>query len=260
MIRLLQASALHAAMHLPRLLRSRRTLIVLLLALAPALVAWLAGRLNSSNAPGEIAIAVGWIFVLQLVVPLVGLVSGSAAIADEVEDRTLTYLFTRPMPRASLLLGRWAASALLLTAMLGLGVGLFLQAAALARGAGQPLEWGIGAPLLCATLAGGLVYSALAAALGCFVKNPIVVGLAYAFAVEGFLANLPGKNQVLTVQFHLRSLLAQHASPAWAQFEGFTGAGLLEGTTSAAVLGCLTLGALLAGAWRLSRREFVLAS
>jgi ABC-2 type transport system permease protein len=257
---IVRSSALHFAMHLPRTLRARRTWIVLALVLVPAVIAWLAGRLNDRNSPGEIAVGVGWVLVIGVVVPLSALVLGSSVIAEEVEDRTLTYLTTRPAPRAALLLGRFAAIALVHAALLTLCVGLFLFASARATGPGPVLDAGIGPPLLAAALAGGLSYGALAAALGCFVKNPIVVGLGYAFAVEGFLANLPGKNQLLTVQHHLRSLIAAHGSATWSDAEGFVSAAFVPGPTAATVLAAIVLVALALGAWRLSRREFVLAS
>ena len=41
----------------------------------------------------------------RLLVPLLGVFHGTALIADEVEDRTLTYLFTRPFRRGAVLVG-----------------------------------------------------------------------------------------------------------------------------------------------------------
>ena len=41
-----------------------------------------------------------WGFYLSFSVPLLGVFYGTSLIADEVEDKTITYLFTRPLPRA----------------------------------------------------------------------------------------------------------------------------------------------------------------
>jgi len=248
--------------HLPRLLRSRRTLLVLVVSLLPALIALLVTSvaIKRPPSPGAVATMGGWILLMQVVVPLTSLVMGSAAVAEEVEDRTLTYLFTRPMPRAALLLGRWAAIAIVLTAILALATGLFLAAASRARGDGPGLDAGVIWPLATAILAGGLAYSALAAALGAFVKHPILIGLGYAFAVEGFLANLPGKNQMLTLQHHLRSWIMSQGSETWNRFERFTAAGTVDAGTAAFVLAGVIVGALALGSWRLSRREFLLSA
>lgn len=248
--------------HLPRLLRSRRTALVLVVALIPALIALLVTSVATRRppSPGAVATMGGWLLLMQVVVPLTSLVMGSAAVAEEVEDRTLTYLFTRPMPRAALLFGRWAAIAVVLTAILALGTALFLLAASRAHGEGPGLDAGVTWPLATAVLMGGLAYSAAAAALGAFVRYPIVIGLGYAFAVEGFLANLPGKNQMLTLQHHLRSWIMAQGSETWNRFERFTAAGTVDARTAAFVLVGVVVVALAAGSWRLSRREFLLSS
>lgn len=260
MTALLAATWLMFATSLPRLLRSRRALLVLLLAVGPAALAWIVTRVDPRTSAAEIALNGGWLLLVQVVTPLASLILGSAAVAEEVEDRTITYLTTRPMPRAALLLGRWSAIAIVLLAMLALGAGLFVAACSGARGESLPVDEGIVRPLFYAVLAGGLAYSALAAALGAFVKNPIVVGLGYAFAIEGFLANLPGGNQLLTVQHYLRSLIFAHGSKAWFEVESLTTTEWVDGRRAAVTIAAIVVGALALGSWRIARREFVIAS
>src|SRR5262245_1577097 len=50
-----------------------------------------------------------WLLHMRFIVPVLGVFYGTALIADEVEDKTITYLFTRPIPRASVLLGKYLA-------------------------------------------------------------------------------------------------------------------------------------------------------
>src|SRR5688572_29911822 len=50
-----------------------------------------------------------WWVYLRFVVPALGVFYGTALIADEVEDKTITYLFTRPVPRSSILIGKYLA-------------------------------------------------------------------------------------------------------------------------------------------------------
>src|SRR6266550_3563046 len=38
-----------------------------------------------------------------------GVFYGTSLIADEVEDKTITYLFTRPIPRRSIVMGKYLA-------------------------------------------------------------------------------------------------------------------------------------------------------
>ena len=50
-----------------------------------------------------------WMLYIRFIVPVLGVFYGTALIADEVEDKTITYLFTRPIPRGAVLLGKYLA-------------------------------------------------------------------------------------------------------------------------------------------------------
>ncbi len=46
---------------------------------------------------------------LRFIVPMLGVFYGTSLMADEVEDKTITYLFTRPIPRGAVLVGKYLA-------------------------------------------------------------------------------------------------------------------------------------------------------
>ena len=48
-----------------------------------------------------------WAFYLRFTVPVLGVFYGTSLIADEVEDKTITYLFTRPVSRSAVLFGKY---------------------------------------------------------------------------------------------------------------------------------------------------------
>ena len=50
-----------------------------------------------------------WMLFLRFIVPVLGVFYGTSLIADEVEDKTITYLFTRPIPRGAVLVGKYLA-------------------------------------------------------------------------------------------------------------------------------------------------------
>ena len=50
-----------------------------------------------------------WLLYVRFIVPVLGVFYGTALIADEVDDKTITYLFTRPIPRGAVLLGKYLA-------------------------------------------------------------------------------------------------------------------------------------------------------
>src|ERR1043166_3518283 len=50
-----------------------------------------------------------WLLYIRFIVPVLGVFYGTALIADEVDDKTITYLFTRPIRRGALVLGKYLA-------------------------------------------------------------------------------------------------------------------------------------------------------
>ena len=50
-----------------------------------------------------------WGMYLRFTVPVLGVFYGTSLMADEVEDKTITYLFTRPIPRGAVLVGKYLA-------------------------------------------------------------------------------------------------------------------------------------------------------
>jgi ABC-type transport system involved in multi-copper enzyme maturation permease subunit len=254
------AAALIGRAHFVRTLFGKRLLFCVLLAHLPALAAFVVSGVNARASPAVLAANLGWVMLLQITLPLAALLGGSAVVAEEIEDRTITFLFTRPFPRPALLFGRFAATVILLMAMSASAVFFLLLASARARGSGGAVDAHFARSLYEAALWGIVTYSALFAALGAFFKHPMIIGVAYACAVEGFLSNLPGKNQALTVQYYLRSLIAENAAPAWRRVEGFTSTAFATTERAHFVLVVLVVLALSLGAWRLARRQFELTS
>ncbi|MBK7643905.1 MAG: ABC transporter permease subunit [Planctomycetes bacterium] len=253
-----------------RSLAPRQSWLVYVFTLLPSFVA-LAIGLNARRIDAEgVAMHLSWFLFLQVVVPLVTLLAGQAVISREVDDRTITYLFSRPISRPAMFVGR-ALGALGFTALLlGAGALLLCYAASFAPQGLVPnperfplAPWsgdGVVLPILGAVLLGSLAYTLMFAALGVFTRHPMILGLLYTFAVEGFLSNLPGSNQALTVQYYLRSWIAAHGAQGWSKLEGF---GLADFQSPAGVLlrlGLLAALALALGSWRIRRKEFVLSS
>src|SRR5262249_13086423 len=83
------------------------------LALALRVITTLHGsglRINGA-APGGAAIfgVMIWVLYIRFIIPVLGVFYGTALIADEVEDKTITYRFARPTPRSAVLFGKFLA-------------------------------------------------------------------------------------------------------------------------------------------------------
>jgi ABC-2 type transport system permease protein len=138
-----------------------------------------------------------------LLAPVVSLVLASAAFGDPVDDRTLVYLWLKPVARFRLALAGLGAA---LTVGLPLVVAPTVLGAALA-GADVRLVAGAAAAALVAVV----TYSAVFLGLGLKVRRALVWGLAYVLIWEGAVAHTARGAARLSVQTQARSLLASIA-------------------------------------------------
>ncbi len=276
--------------HLWSQLRSKRALVCVLLAAAPVGIAFFPAS-HGEDAFKTVAI-LGLLFTLQVIAPLIGLLAGSAVVSEEIENRTITYVFTRPVHRASLFLGRWAATLVLTSSLLAASaVGVAAVSTAeyevdeVGRWQRQQVddEWvrervpvdrelpaGQLARYAWAAVLAGALYSLLTAGLGVFMRRPMILGLGYAFAVEGLLANIPGSSQKLSMQFYLRGILtgiedakggAQGSVVEfWRQIEPIANTNFLSPMESSLRLLIVIALAVVACSWIITRRQFVLTS
>ena len=185
------------------------------------------------------------LYYVRNALPLAALYYATSLIADEVEGKTMTYLLTRPVPRAAILGGKFAAY-LATTLCLSLPATV-ITSLLLATSSDLLADLGIVGLTL-------LVYGAFFTLVGVLLRRPVVPGLLFLFGWE-FLANLPGYAPRLTITGYLRSLL-RHRPPE----EGFFGMlpEVLPSGLCLGVLGVLTLLALAGAAWIFSGREYVL--
>src|SRR5688500_11089211 len=101
-------------MSLGQMLWSRRTVFMALATGAPVIIAVLlrvihemglsSFRVNGVPVPGPVIFGgMVWLLYLRFVVPVLGAFYGTSLMSDEVADRTLTDLFTRPVPPGAVL-------------------------------------------------------------------------------------------------------------------------------------------------------------
>jgi ABC-type transport system involved in multi-copper enzyme maturation permease subunit len=260
-VHFLRSIALLARMHLVELLKSKRLLFAVLLAGLPPLLALIVANVapvDAGHGPGLIHARATFLLLLQVVVPLGSLLVASGLIADEVEGRTITYLFTRATPRAAVLLGRVAAVLALLVPLFALSAWATALAAAQRPGTTYPEAV---QRMIMAAAAGALVYSLIGAVLGVLFRRALVVALAYAFAIEGFIANVPGSTARLAVQYWLRSLAIDFEVAPWSRMHELRGmVKLVEHDVAAVRLALIALGVLLFGVLMVRRRQYVLTS
>jgi ABC-2 type transport system permease protein len=153
-----------------------------------------------------------WLLYIRFIVPVLGVFYGTALIADEIDDKTITYLFTRPIPRRAVLLGKYLAY-LACTVLLVLPSVMIVFFLVVPTGGGTIAA---AFPSLLADLAmlavGLAAYGALFAWVGTRLKRPLVVGLVFAFGWEPAVLLFPGYLKRLTVAYYLQALVT-HEMP-----------------------------------------------
>ena len=189
---------------------SKRMLLCSLLAAVPPVLGYIVAR--QEQAFGTIAF-ISLLFSLQVMAPFMGLLMGSAVVAEEVENRTITYMFSRPIQRMAFFAGRMLGT-LLPTLFLLAGSSILLFYVVRTYGS-EPatIPATMLGRLLLATALGGSLYAMISAGLGVFFKRAMIMALGYAVAIEGFLANIPGSSQKLSIQYYLRSILTGLGEP-----------------------------------------------
>ncbi len=250
------------------MLWSRRTIFMALVVGGPVLLALIfrvveslgmpAMRVNGVRVAGSSIFGVMiWMLYLRFIVPVLGVFYGTALMADEVEDKTITYLFTRPIPRGAVLLGKYLAY-LACTSLVVLPSVMLTYFLVVPFGEvpGTFLSLVLDLGILGIGLA---VYGALFAFVGARLKRPIVSGLVFAFGWEQLALALPGYLRQFTVAHYLQALVP-HAMPSDGALSVIQG--LFRQTPGAGValawLAVFLVGFLWLAMRTVSRREYVL--
>jgi len=262
---------------LGEMLWSRRTIFMLLVVGAPVLIALFVRLLVALGAPvfegpqgrdgsGQAIRMTGpaifglmiWAFYLRFTIPVLGVFYGTALMADEVEDKTITYLFARPVRRGAVLFGKYLA-------YLACTVFVVLPSVMIVYLLIVPINGSLGGSFIdllkdLTLLSLGLaVYGAVFAFIGAKLKRPLLVGLVFIFGWEQAALLFPGYLKKFTIAYYLQALVP-HAMPDNSVIS------LIQGIfrespplwVSLFWLGAIWVAFLALAAWVVERREYVL--
>jgi ABC-2 type transport system permease protein len=220
------------------LLGRRRTILLALFAALPVFIALLirltGGRLDADRVLDTL--------VVRMVMGLVALVIGTAAIGSEIEDGTAVYLMIKPIPRWQIALAKILVAAGLTAAMI---VPSVILTGVLLGGRGDQITTIVGFSIAC--LVGGAAYTSAFVALSVFTSRALLIGLVYALIWEGVLSGLLEGTKFLSIRQATLGLAA-------ALGVDIRGESLVP-LVSIAVLSVVIVGAFLLASWRLSRFE-----
>jgi ABC-type transport system involved in multi-copper enzyme maturation permease subunit len=240
---------------------TRRSVLMAALVGMPVLFGVLYRIVLASNAkvqpvtPPDLYAVIVAVYWIRNVLPLAALFYATALVADEVEGKTLTYLVTRPLTRASIFAGKFAAY-LVTTLTLALPAAVLTFFLILSARGASAVGQAVGDLVrdLAVMALALLVYGALFALLGVLLKRPVIPGLMFLYGWE-LMAHLPGYLPRLTITAWLRSLVTHRPAQ-----EGLAGLfqQVLPATQALPVLVVATVAFLFLAARIFSSREYVL--
>jgi ABC-2 type transport system permease protein len=238
----MSTAAVLATVTIRALLGRRRTLLMVLLAAMPVLLGLLV-RANEDELRAEVLGPTIDGLVIRVVLPLIALVFGTAALGMELEDGTGVHLLTKPIERWQIIVVKTLVAGTLTAALIvpstvisGLLMGGFNAAAI-----------DVTFAFALANIVGSYLYTAIFLVLSVITTRGLIIGLAYALIWEAVIAGLLPGSQIFSVREYLAGI-AQTLSPA-AVAESLVGAGGFVYAAVALVL------ALVVGSVRLSRYE-----
>ena len=262
---------------LNEMLWSRRTIFMGLLVGAPVMFALLVrglvflgapifeqnvvrnGARSTILVPGPMVFGyVMWMLYLTVIVPILGVFYGTSLMADEVEDKTITYLFVRPIRRGAVLIGKYLAYVVCT-------VFVVLPSVVLVYLLIVPINGTLGGSFVdllkdLALLALGLaVYGAVFSFIGAKLKRPLLVGLMFIFGWEPAAMAFPGYLKRFTVSYYIQGLVP-HAIPNTGVVSAIQNMfrEIPSLPTSLFWLALIWFIFLALGAWVVERREYVL--
>jgi ABC-2 type transport system permease protein len=209
---------------LSRMLWSRSTIFMALVVGLPVVIAVIVRGLELAGLAGGRVDGVAisgpalfgtmiWLMFLRFIVPVLAVFYGTSLIADEVEDKTITYLFTRPIPRGAVMMGKYLAY-LVCTIMVVLPSVMIVYFLIVPYGGGSIAASFPDLVKDLALLALGLIaYGALFAWVGARFKRPLLTGLIFVFGWEQAAMVFPGYLKRFTIAYYLQALVP-HTMPS----------------------------------------------
>ncbi|RYG34939.1 hypothetical protein EON81_14175 [bacterium] len=210
-------------------------------------------QVNPSQPRQDTYVLLSGIIVFRLLA-LVAAILATGVVSQEVEQKTIVYLLTRPVPRWRYLVGRMGA-AMVVTFLISL---LAASAVSIAvYGTLGSMFWRD----VPAIAAGSAAYVSLFTMFSLLVNRAMIVCLLFAFGWELAIPNLSGDIYLLSINSYLTAI-ARHPAPSGGVdmldlLGGLGGTNTLAPTLAWALAMGLTLASVAFSVYWFSQREFV---
>lgn len=236
-------------------LRVKRLVVWLLVVVALFGIARIWAGLTTDLKPQEAYNQLSAVLVYRMLA-LAAAIFSTAVVSQEVEQKTIVYLLTRPIPRWMILTARSLAAA---TVVAGIGCLLSLSVTLAVFGGAIGSNDMLSKDLV-ALIAGALAYTGLFVLVSLWINRSMIVNLLFAFGWETMIPNLQGDMYYLSIYKYLETI-SQRPSLAEPGPLSALAAQLSVNTmnlsTAWIVLTALTVACMGGAAWWFTRFEYV---
>ena len=196
---------------LTTILRQRRMLLAGIVSLVPVVIplaiAFFSASVFAEKGAPVFSRMTEYLY-LRAIVPILALFFGCMLIGEDVENQSMPYILTRPIPRFAWVVGKFFA-------YLVVASGIIIPSIALTYAACTTLEdFGYDYKNLtllahyCVLAVLGLAaYGSLCIFLGATTKRPIVIGVILLIPWQRFATVIPGMIELLTIEKYINTLL-----------------------------------------------------
>lgn len=215
-------------------LRLRKMFVWILLSIVSLSLAFFWQRL-SSGSESNITATDRYVNVANLLVfrllPLASAIYSTMILSQEVEQKTIVYLLTRPIERWKLLIGRWGATvaAVIIISLMG------MIATVIGSGGFSAVQIVFWRDILAICL-GAAAYGSLFLFVTLIFNRALIICVLFAFGWESSVPNLATGLQKLSILAHMQAIAKHPDSEGGKKFlegiSGVLGVNNLNGTSS----------------------------
>lgn len=237
-------------------LRLRRLAIWVVIVLALFVLAKAFLYVNRDASPQDAYVQLSGLMVYRILA-LAAAIFSAAVVSQEIEQKTIVYLLTRPIPRPTILICRYVAT---LVVVFAVGACAALTASVAVFGAAA-LENDVLWRDIPALFMGAAAYSALFVWFSLLMNRSMLVNLLFAFGWEMFIPNIPGDIHRLSIHTYVAAI-AQRPTTSEANsplgfISGEASTILVSRSTGYATLFFLTVLFVMLGAWWFRNFEYL---
>jgi ABC-2 type transport system permease protein len=145
-------------------------------------------------------------FIAAIVIPLATLILSTAALGNELSDRTMAYIALKPVGRWRIVVEKFVGT--VLVTAIPLLIGMAVTWGVLASRDSSVGGRALGAMLL-AAFAGIVAYAALFMFVSLVIPRALIVGIIYVLLWEGLITNLIPGAGVLSIRHYTQSIFVR---------------------------------------------------